>query len=73
METKIKNLEQNITDEVNLKNKKTAKEELKNLYDNIATGVKIRSNCDWYQYGKKSTKYILNLGKQKSVNGTVKK
>ena len=58
---------------INLKNTKTAKKELKNLYDNIATGVKIRSKCDWYQCGEKSTKYILNLGKQKAVNGTVKK
>ena len=39
----------------------------------MATGVKIRSKCDWYQYGEKSTKYFLNLEKQKAVNGAVKK
>ena len=33
----------------------------------------IRIKCDWYQYGEKSTKYFLNLEKQKVVNGTVKK
>ena len=47
------------------------KDELKDFYDNIATGVKIRSKCDWNQIGEKSTKYFLNLGKQKVVNSTV--
>ena len=75
LDTKIKNLEQNITDEDEDKfnEYKTAKDELEGLYDNIATGVKIRSKCDWYQYGKKSTNYFLNLERQKAVNGTVKK
>ena len=73
METKIKNLEQTIINEDKFNEYKTAKDELENFYDNIATGVKIRSKCDWYQYGEKSTKYFLNLEKQKAVNGTVKK
>ena len=73
LETKIKNLKQNIIDEDKFNGYKTAKDELENLYDNIATGVKIRSKCDCYQYGEKSTKYSLNLEKQKAVNGTVKK
>ena len=47
--------------------------ELENLYNNIATGVKIQSKCDWYQYNEKFNKYFLNLEKQKGVNGTVKK
>ena len=73
LETKIKKLEQNIINEDKFNEYKTAKDELENFYDNIATGVKIRSKCDWYQYGEKSTKYFLNLEKQKAVNGTVKK
>ena len=73
LETKIKNLEQNITNEDKFNEYKTAKDELENFYHNIATGVKIQSNCDWYQYGEKSIKYFLNLEKQKAVNGTVKK
>ena len=73
LETKIKNLEQNIINEDKFNEYKTAKDELENFYDNIATGVKIRSKCNWYQYGEKSTKYFLNLEKQKAVNGTVKK
>ena len=49
LETKIKNLEQNIINEDKFNEYKTAKDELENFYDNIATGVKIRSKCDWYQ------------------------
>ena len=73
LENKSKNLEQNITDEDNFNEYKIAKDELENLYDNIATGVKIRSKCDWCQCSEKSTKYFLNLEMQKSINGTVKK
>ena len=73
METETKNLEQNITNEDKFNEHKTAKDELEHFNDNIATGVKIWSKCDWYQYGEKSTKYSLNLEKQKAVNGTVKK
>ena len=40
LETKIKNLEQNITDEDKFNECKTAKDESEILYDNIATGVK---------------------------------
>ena len=73
LETKIKKLEQNITNEGKFNEYKTAKDALENFYGNIAAGVKIRSKCDWYQNGEKSTKYFLNLEKQKAVNGTVKK
>ena len=66
LETKIKNLEQNITNEDKFKKYKTGKDKIQNSYNNIATGV--------YCYTvKKSTKYFLNLENQKDVNGTVKK
>ena len=69
----MKILEQSITDEDKFNEYKTAKDELENLYRNIATEVKTRSKCDWYHYGEKYAKYFLNLEKQKAVNGTVKK
>ena len=70
--TKIKNLEQNLTKKDKFNEYETAKDELKNVFDDIAAGVKIPSKHDWYQYGEKSTNYFLNLKKQKAVNGTVK-
>ena len=70
LQTKIKNLEQNITDKDEFNGHKTRKDELENPFGNITTGFKIRSKCDWYQYGEKSTKYFLNL-EQKAIDGTV--
>ena len=34
---------------------------LEEIYDIKANGVKIRSKCDWYEYGEKSSKLFLNL------------
>ena len=41
----------------------TCKNKLDQLYDEKANGVGIKSKCDWYQYGEKSTKFFLNLEK----------
>ena len=46
LETKIKNLEQNIINEDKFNEYKTTKDELEKFYYNIASGVKIRSKCD---------------------------
>ena len=46
-ETKIKNLEENLTNKNKFNEYKTVKDELENVFDNIATGVKIGSKCDW--------------------------
>ena len=59
LKTKIKNLEQHIINEGKFNEYKTVKDELEIFCDNDATGVNIRSKCDWYQYGEKSTKYFL--------------
>ena len=36
-------------------------------------GAILRSKCDWYENGEKSTKFFLNLEKKRALNGTVKK
>ena len=41
LETRIKNLEQNITNENKFNEYKNEKDELQNFYDNSASGVKI--------------------------------
>ena len=46
LETKIKNLEQNITNEDKFNEYKSTKDELENFYDNIASEIKIRSKLD---------------------------
>ena len=30
----------------------------------MAESIRIRSKCDWYEHGKKSTKFFLNLEKK---------
>ena len=39
------------------------KENLNVIYDEIANGIKIRSRCNWYEFGEKSNKFFLNLEK----------
>ena len=44
-----------------------------NLIDNRTKGAILRSKCNWYENGEKSTKFFLNLEKKRALNGTVKK
>ena len=39
------------------------KRDLEDIYDNIAEGRRIRSRCQWYEEGQKSSKFCLNLEK----------
>jgi len=63
LEKKIATFTQNNVDQDNEDFKK-AKEDLDKIYDDIANGIKIRSKCNWYELGEKSTKYFLNLEKK---------
>ena len=42
-------------------NFKKTHDDLEKIYDEIAEGIRIRSKCNWYELGEKSTKYFLNL------------
>ena len=35
-------------------------------------GYEVRSKCDWYENGEKSTKFFLNLEKPRSSQGVVR-
>ena len=72
LEKKIKSLESNLDNDENFQEYTNAKNELETIYSKISEGIRIRSKTDWYQYGEKSTKYFLNLEKQRAVNGTVR-
>ena len=37
------------------------------IYDQIADGIRIKSRCEWYEDGEKSTKLILNPEKKRRV------
>ena len=47
--------------------------ELESIYDHIAEGIRIRSKCDWYEHGEKSTKFFLNLEKKSGNQNHIRK
>ena len=60
-------------DEDNWSKYDSVKNELDGIYDHIAKGIRIRSKCDWYEHGKKSTTFFLDLEKQRGSQNTIKK
>ena len=58
LEQKLKNLENNLTSEENRKLYNHYKNELETIYDPIADSIGIRSKCEWYEHGEKSTEFF---------------
>ena len=69
LEDKLQTLLEN--DEQESDEYKVAHKNLDEIYDDIATGVRIRSKCDWYEQREKSTKYFLNLEKMRAKTSTL--
>ena len=64
LEKKLKELESNLNSEPNFNEYTKCKKELELIYERIAGGVRIRSKCQWYEEGEKSTKFFLNFEKK---------
>ena len=45
------------------------KPQLEQIYKIKANGIKIRSKCEWYEHGEKSSKFFLNLEKSRAIQG----
>ena len=56
LESELKKLEISLDDANNLGKYNSIKNELDAIYNHIAEGIRIRSKCDWYEHGEKSTK-----------------
>ena len=69
LENKIKVLETKLQNDKNIKLHNRHKQELDEIFDNIAEGIRIRSRCQWYEKGEKSNKFFLNLEKKCGVQG----
>ena len=41
--------------------------------DKINKGIKIRSRCEWYEFGEKSNKFFLTLEKHRATQNTIRK
>ena len=63
LQHKLKNPENNLTSKENRKLYHHYKNEIESIYDYIADGIKMKSKCEWYEHGEKSTKLFLNLEK----------
>ena len=50
----------------------SCKNKLDLIYEEKAKGIKIRSRCDWYEYGEKSTKFFLNLEKYHATQSHIR-
>ena len=73
LETKLKELEVNLNTEDNIQSYNIYKKELDSIYDHIAEGIRIRSKCDWYEHGERSTKFFLNLEKKRGNQNQIRK
>ena len=62
LETKLKHFEkhENYVDNIDYQ---VCKQQLDEIYEKKAKGIKIRSKCNWYEHGEKSTNFFLNLEK----------
>ena len=72
LENKLKLYEQNLKCFEN-EDYLRCKLRLEEIYKIKANGVKIRSKCDWYEYGEKSSKFFLNLEKNRFVQSRIRK
>ena len=73
LENQLKVLESNLNCDINTVEYINCKNQLEEIYDNIAESKKVRSKCQWYEDGEKSTKFHLNLEKAKAMQCTIKK
>ena len=57
LETKLKDYEklENYVDNIDYK---VCKLQLDEIYEKKAKGIRIRSKCNWYEHGEKSTKFF---------------
>ena len=69
LEKKLKNLESNMNNHEEYSDCKT---QLEQIYKIKANGIKIRSKCERYEHGGRSSKFFLNLGKSRTIQGQVR-
>ena len=46
-------------------------EKLHKIYQEKANATRIRSKCNWYEHGEKSTNFFLNLEKSRAVQNQI--
>ena len=67
LENQLEKLEKCLDKEDNLSKYNAIENELDAIHDHITRDVRIRSKCEWYEHSEKSTKFFLNLEKQREL------
>ena len=58
LEVKLKELEENLSNDEAKEQYNAYRSEINEIYDETSNGIKIRSKCDWYEFGEKSNKFF---------------
>ena len=72
LESKLKDFEKYYESYVNNIDHKVCKQQLDEICEEKAKGIKIRSKCNWYELGEKSTKFFLNLEKHRAIKSQIR-
>ena len=71
LENKLKKLENN-TNYIENSEYIDCRNKLDKIYEQEINGTRIRSKCDWYEYGEKFSKFLLNLEKSGDAQSTIR-
>ena len=66
-------MEQNFSNDEAKEQYNAYRGEINEIYDEISNGIKIRSKCDWYEFGEKSNKFFLTIEKRRAKQNIVHK
>ena len=72
LEKELKKLEKNLNNLQTNEYYLGCKQKLQNIYTKKVNGIRIRSKCNWYENGEKSTKFFLNLEKYRATQGCLR-
>ena len=70
LENKLKKLETN-TNYIKNSEYVDCTNKLDKIYEQKMNVMRIRSKCDWYEYGENSSKFLLNFEKSRAARSTV--
>ena len=69
----MKEIEQNLGNDEAKEQYNAYRGKTNEIHDVISNGIKIRSKCDWYEFGEKSNKFFLTLEKHRATQNIVHK
>ena len=73
LEKKLKLLESSLDNDACVFEYNQYKKQLERIFENISEGIRVRSRCQWYEEGEKSTKFFLNQEILHVLQGKVRK